>query len=132
MLIINRRGSRESRARPTYAPQRKWPLPRPRAAPPLARIQGMAARGWLATALPAVGCDRGDTGDGGADMSKWVSVHEIKLGALYRFGARRSLEKHVLVHLMIERFGFKPAAAEQLAVHWRSTGPYRVVIEGMD
>ncbi len=65
-------------------------------------------------------------------MSKWVSVHEIKLGALYRFGARRSLEKHALVHLMIERLGFKPAAAEQLAVHWRSTGPYRVVIEGMD
>ncbi len=33
---------------------------KPRAAPPLARIRGMAARGWLATALPAAPGGQGE------------------------------------------------------------------------
>ena len=53
------------------------------------------------------------------------SVQEIRLGALYRMGARRQLGKKELVEVMTKRAGLKHLEAEQLAAHWLTSGPYR-------
>jgi hypothetical protein len=54
-----------------------------------------------------------------------VSVEEIRLGALYRIGARRRLEKKTLVDLLTKRTTLKHPEAEQLVSHWITTEPYR-------
>lgn len=53
------------------------------------------------------------------------AILNIRLGALFVFGARRKLDRAMLVNLMIERCGFSEKSARQLAHHWLTTEPYR-------
>jgi hypothetical protein len=52
-------------------------------------------------------------------------VLEIRLGAIYRFAARRQMPREAIEHLMRWRAGMKPAAARVLAAHWVTTEPFR-------
>lgn len=53
------------------------------------------------------------------------SVQEIRLGAIYLFGAKRALSRETVEALLVGRAGFKADTARVLAGHWFTTGPYR-------
>lgn len=53
------------------------------------------------------------------------SIQDIRLGAVYRFGARRRLDRAALTALLEIRLGMKAQAAAQLAGHWLTTDLYR-------
>ena len=54
-----------------------------------------------------------------------LSVQDIRLGAIYRFGAARKLDRAALVTLLTERAGSPAKQATVLAGHWLTTIPYR-------
>ena len=56
---------------------------------------------------------------------KRATAAEIKLGAIYRFGARYHLSQPDVAGLIEVRLGMAPAKAAQLAAHWFTSEPYR-------
>lgn len=63
---------------------------------------------------------------GGLKMtSRFYTVTDFKLGALYRFAAKRGLDQPLLAALLVERVGMSGKAASQLAAHWFTTEPFR-------
>lgn len=57
--------------------------------------------------------------------SRWVTVSDIRLGALFRYAAAKRLEQSTVAALLVERCRLSHAAAAQLAAHWFTTEPFR-------
>lgn len=53
------------------------------------------------------------------------TIGEIRMGAIYRIGARRRLSRDDLAGLLVSRVGFKQDTANTLAGHWMTTIPFR-------
>lgn len=60
-------------------------------------------------------------------MSGTLSVTDIRVGAIYRFGVSRGLGRSCLASLLVERAGFSEDSAKQLAGLWMTTAPYRAL-----
>ena len=55
-----------------------------------------------------------------------ASVQEIRLGALYRLGAKKRLDRAALECLLQTRCGHDAKVSRLLAGHWLTTIPYRL------
>jgi hypothetical protein len=58
-------------------------------------------------------------------MSKWVSKLDIRLGAIYRFGLMRRMDRDNLATLLVTRAGMSPRSAVVVVDHWLKSLPYR-------
>lgn len=57
-----------------------------------------------------------------------ITKTDIRLGAIYRFGCKRRLDRACLASLLTTRAGMNARDAAALAGHWITTAPYRATI----
>jgi hypothetical protein len=54
------------------------------------------------------------------------SRQDIALGALYRFGAAKRLDKATIISLMVKRVGYSEKQSVALVEHWLQSEPFRL------
>lgn len=54
-----------------------------------------------------------------------LAKEDFTIGAIYRIGVRRRLNRETLARLLIDRAKMHSTKAEQLVAHWLTSEPYR-------
>lgn len=57
--------------------------------------------------------------------SKWITVQDIRLAAIWRLSVKRGLSRAQIAGLLADRAGLSAKAADQLSLHWWKSGWFR-------